>query len=78
VLYIGKADALRRRVRQYMAFGAGRPVGHWGGRLIWQLADSDALLVAWRETAEPLRVEAELLNAFADVFGSLPFANLRR
>jgi hypothetical protein len=32
VVYIGKADALRPRLRQYARFGAGEPVGHWGGR----------------------------------------------
>jgi len=42
VVYIGKADKLRRR--QFAQFGAGKPIGHWGGRLIWQLprsSDSD-------------------------------------
>ncbi len=47
VVYIGKADLLRRRLDQYMQFGAGVPIGHWGGRYIWQLADSDDLEVAW-------------------------------
>ena len=47
VVYIGKADNARRRLTQFARFGAGEPVGHWGGRLIWHLADSDQLLVAW-------------------------------
>lgn len=34
VVYFGKANNLRRRLRQYADFGAGRPVRHWGGRLI--------------------------------------------
>src|SRR5205823_4724784 len=41
VIYIGKADNIKRRLKQYADFGAGKPVGHWGGRYIWQLADSD-------------------------------------
>ena len=46
VVYSGKADNLRRRLKQYADFGAGKPIGHWGGRYIWQLADSAELLVA--------------------------------
>jgi len=30
VVYIGKADHLGRRLRQFARFGAGEPVGHWG------------------------------------------------
>lgn len=77
VLYIGKADNLRRRLRQYARFGEGEPVGHWGGRLIWQLEDSAALLVAWRETPGrvPREVEAEMIAAFGTAFGKPPFAN---
>lgn len=48
VVYIGKADVLQRRLREYSRFGRGEPIGHWGGRYIWQLDDTDQLLVAWR------------------------------
>jgi hypothetical protein len=41
VVYIGKADELRRRLGQFAKFGAGEAIGHWGGRLIWQLANSE-------------------------------------
>ena len=42
VVYIGKAGSstgkatLRSRLGQYLRFGQGANVGHWGGRLIWQ------------------------------------------
>jgi hypothetical protein len=77
VVYIGKADQLRRRLRQFADFGAGRPIGHWGGRLIWQLADSEELLVAWRETPGrvPREVEAAMISNFRVVYGKPPFAN---
>jgi hypothetical protein len=77
VVYIGKADHLRRRLRQYADFGAGKPVGHWGGRLIWQLPSVDALLVAWKETPGrvPAAVESELIAAFRKAHGKPPFAN---
>lgn len=79
VLYIGKADVLQRRLREYARFGAGERVGHWGGRYIWQLADSDDLIVAWRrapEGATARQVETELLQQFRVAYGRLPFANI--
>lgn len=77
VLYIGKADDLRRRLRQFADFGAGNPIGHWGGRLIWQLAEAETLLVAWKETPGkvPRHEEARLINEFRDHYGKPPFAN---
>ncbi|GAA4003984.1 hypothetical protein [Sphingomonas humi] len=77
IVYIGKADQLKRRLTQYADFGAGKPVGHWGGRLIWQLSNVDALSVAWMETPArvPVDVEAELIAAFRQAHGKPPFAN---
>ncbi|MGW8744705.1 hypothetical protein [Streptomyces sp. NPDC055794] len=83
VVYIGKAagrDGLRQRLAEYRRHGAGLPSGHWGGRYIWQLADSDALLVAWQPMAGEDAAEAEqdLIDEFKALHGgALPFANLR-
>jgi hypothetical protein len=80
VVYIGKGDNIRRRLRQYADFGTGKPIGHWGGRYIWQLADSTELLVAWKtcgseETAAMM--ESRLLRQFkSERGGRLPFANI--
>jgi hypothetical protein len=80
VVYIGKGDNIQRRLKQYADFGTGKPIGHWGGRYIWQLADSENLLVAWMpcesdETAAMM--EARLLRRFKEEHdGRLPFANL--
>jgi hypothetical protein len=77
IVYIGKADQLRRRIRQFADFGTGKPVGHWGGRLIWQLAEPNKLRIAWKETPGrvPVEVEAEMISAFRRKYGKPPFAN---
>lgn len=75
-VYIGKANDLRRRLRQYQQFGGGAPVGHWGGRYIWQLADHRSVLIAWRQSSKPEIAEAELLRRFLAAYGKPPFANI--
>lgn len=76
-IYIGKATSLRSRLGLYMRFGEGKPVGHKGGRLIWQLADAKSLLVCWKPTRkDPREVEAELIQEFKKQYGDRPFANL--
>jgi hypothetical protein len=77
VVYIGKANNLRDRLRAFAKYGLGQPVGHQGGRYIWQLVDHAELLVAWLATAEvPREAERELIGSFKASFGQRPFANL--
>lgn len=78
-VYVGMtASSLRRRLRDFSAFGAGRAVGHWGGRYIWQLADCQDLVVAWKVTeADSARTtERSLLDSFELAHGKPPFANI--
>lgn len=84
IVYIGKAGkdgssaTLQSRLRQYFGFGQGKNVGHWGGRLIWQLKNSADLVVCWKAlpTADPRTVEADLIQDFVSKFSNRPFANL--
>ncbi len=77
VVYIGKATSLRSRLRQYFGFGQGKNIGHYGGRLIWQLKYSKDLVVCWKSlTTDPREFEADLIQQFVKTFGCRPFANL--
>lgn len=76
-LYIGKADNLRARVWKFLRFGHRHPVDHWGGRLIWQIKQTDDLLLDWYEHERPTEEETRLLEAFKEKYRRLPFANLR-
>ena len=78
VVYIGKASELYKRIRQYMQFGSGKAVGHFGGRYIWQLSDSDGLIVCWKCVSESRSVEAAMIEGFKNSHnGKRPFANLK-
>ena len=84
VVYIGKAGkdrskaTLNSRLKQYLSFGQGGNVGHWGGRLIWQLKHSKELVVCWKPLIidDPRTFEANLIQQFKNKFSKLPFANL--
>ncbi|MBW8001377.1 MAG: hypothetical protein FVQ80_05080 [Planctomycetes bacterium] len=85
VIYIGQAGGgksnatLYSRLKQYMKFGQGQPVGHWGGRLIWQLRNHKDLLICWKTTPEedPRLIEKNLIHDFTKLYSKRPYANLR-
>lgn len=82
IVYFGKAggegskSTLRGRVGQYMRFGQGANIGHWGGRYIWQIKGIGDLRIGWFETQYARAVEAELINQFYFEYEQRPFANL--
>ena len=84
VVYIGKAGStigqatLYSRLGQYLRFGETKNVGHWGGRLIWQLKNHSNLIICWKPTQkeDPREVEKQLLSEYIKQFGRRPFANL--
>lgn len=84
IVYIGKAGGgntrsiLKKRIKAYINFGTGKSSPHWGGRYIWQLANSDNLKICWKESGDPINDEKNMLLEFkAKHDNRLPFANLR-
>ena len=85
VVYIGKAGGegkgatLQSRLKQYLKFGQGYDIGHYGGRLIWQLKHSKELVICWKPLLkdDPRSVEADLIQEFVNQYGKRPFANLQ-
>jgi len=85
IVYIGKGGGsssnatLQSRLKQYMRFGEGKAVGHWGGRYIWQLKNSGELIVCWKSLTEeePALYESALICEFRKTYGKRPFANLK-
>jgi len=85
VVYIGQAGGgrsgatLHYRIKQYIKFGMGKPVGHWGGRYIWQMVNYRDLILCWKQTHEtnPKDIESDLLNNFVLKYCKRPFANLQ-
>ncbi len=93
VVYIGKAGGkgksatlqsrlkqyLKFRLKQYLKFGQGYAIGHYGGRLIWQLKHSRDLVVCWKPLLndDPRAVERGLIQEFIGQYGKMPIANLQ-
>lgn len=78
VVYIGKATSLKKRLKQYIGFGQGKNIGHYGGRLIWQLKYSKELIVCWKILgSDPGVYESQLIQQFKLIYGKRPFANLK-
>ena len=84
VVYMGKAGGedsnatLRSRLNQYLKFGQGKNIGHYGGRLIWQIEKSEELVICWKPLPNdnPRKIESEFIQDFISIYGQRPFANL--
>ena len=80
LLYIGKANNLPRRIEQYVGYRYSVPnlFPHDGGRAIWQLRNSEKLIVRYIECLEGedcRKVEHALLETYKNKYGVYPFAN---
>jgi hypothetical protein len=83
LLYVGKAtggsnraNGLRKRLGLLLRYGAGKPVGHQGGRYLWQVEGAEEYVVAWRMVEDPTAEENQILCEFSAAYGSYPFANI--
>ena len=83
IIYVGKAGpsvkrTLRRRIRELLLFGSGNPIGHSGGRALWQLEGVWDAQIAWKVTnGNPREHERKALAVFKRQHGRLPYANFR-
>ena len=80
LLYVGKAADLNSRICQYVRFGQGSAVGHYGGRYIWQIKDLEKLWISWEELkseTEAINKERQILRDYKNRHLKLPFANLK-
>ena len=84
VVYIGKSGTstgnatLNSRLIQYLKFGQGKNIGHYGGRYIWQIKTHKDLIICWKTTPnqDPRALEKEMIKDFVIQYGNRPFANL--
>ena len=88
VLYFGKgplrsSTAKRRkglacRVGELQRHGYRGGANHYGGKLLWQIDDADALLIAWKPLAEgeSAAIESGRIRGFDRIMGRQPFANV--
>lgn len=74
----GKKSTIHSRLSDYLRFGQGMNVGHWGGRYIYQIQNSEDLVICWKTTDDPEKIESELISEYLDIYGKLPFGNLRK
>lgn len=74
----GKRDGLANRIEELRAHGLERGSNHYGGKLLWQLADSEDLLLGWKPVKEGTsgQVESGLILGFKRLIGQQPYANV--
>ena len=79
ILYVGHAPkrTLYKRISELIRFGSKNPIGHWGGRLIWQLENHNELLICWLAHKDPVEIRNKIIREFEFEYKALPFANLQ-
>jgi hypothetical protein len=77
IIYVGKADKIRNRVRKLVKFGAGKARNHKGGEWLWQISKIETanLLVQSCPPGKQIAFENWLLEQFCKEHGRLPIAN---
>ncbi len=77
ILYIGKADSIKSRVRLLARFGAGRARSHHGGEWMWQIDGIGNALLTVQSCPPGMHhgFENWLLERFHHEHGDYPLAN---
>ncbi len=78
ILYIGKADNLRKRITEFIKYGYGERVPHRGGRAIWQLKNNKKLLIEIEPCEKPREKERQFLIEYYEKYNSYPYANWKK
>ncbi len=82
ILYIGKADNLQVRIRQYMNWGYNvKDNPHSGGKMLWQLKNNKLFNVSYIEIddkEDPEKIETHLIDQHIIEYHCKPFANEKR
>lgn len=83
LLYVGKAKNLHRRIEQYVGYRyrIQNLFPHDGGRAIWQIENSEKLIVRYMECLEGedcRKIEQNLLQTYKKQYEAYPFANWKK
>ncbi|MDE7404051.1 MAG: hypothetical protein K2M81_02985 [Lachnospiraceae bacterium] len=76
LVYIGKAVNLRKRLKQFAAYGVGKGGNHQGGKILWQLTDAIKFHIEYFPCENCRKEENESLKDYKKRhFNQLPIAN---
>ena len=77
ILYVGKGDDVRKRIRRLARFGVGKIQKHKGGEWMWQVTHirSARILINACPPGKQVPFEKWLLDSFLDQHGDWPLAN---
>lgn len=79
ILYIGSANNLQERIKQFMNWGyelVDRP--HSGGKMLWQIKNNKKFKVAYMLSREPEQDESIMIDQHVIEYHCFPFANEKR
>ena len=78
ILYVGKGDSLKTRIKCLVNYANKKCKNHRGGRALWQIEKwEDNLSICWCEVKNAISIEKKLLELHYKEFGTYPFANWR-
>lgn len=77
ILYVGKADCLRKRIREFARFGAGKAKNHAGGEWLWQVqaVRSTGIRIICCPPGKEVPFEKWVLDSFRAEHRDWPLAN---